>query len=453
MFSLASEPSQYWIVAYDYPTTQFDYLDGDTALPLLAVTDTSALVLKRQSSNTSVMVLLNIYGDPVSTYEGYNYLDTDEQFFTRDIYNNTWRLPPTPGGFLNTSITSYSYEVISDNASRANLALTLTEVCTDSSGNTYAVGYDYDSLNNIYYAAIAKFNSASVTQWIRRISPTSGETIVGSGAIDSPTGEVYLWASNTTNSQTVSKSTLFKLSSTGTVTWQRTISYSTSQATDITSVVVDSTGANIYLFVKDYSAGFYSLLKISSAGTLVWQKNINLQVASSGNPKISIDSSSNIYLIFHDYSYAGTETGVRLLKLDSAGSEVFDTCVLDPAAYGSNTYGNPLAIVSGNNVYYSWVAKHQYIAYGNYVYRAYTLKIPTSTTSIPNNTYSLTNTSNTLVIDNDINETLSAGTALVTTPTFSTTIVATSVLTRTLVSDNAWIIPATLSTNFYKAAL
>jgi hypothetical protein len=149
-------------------------------------------------------------------------------------------------------------------------------ITTDSSGNVYVTGEDEGNTGNAF---VIKLNSSYVSQWGTRFGPSSNYAYPFGVAVNS-TGDVYTVGVTTTTGKVF----LAKLSSTGSLTWCRTLSTfvgSPSYFNATGSVAVDTDGS-IYFVATSYSGATYNnvIAKYSSSGAIQWQRNV---LPSSGN--------------------------------------------------------------------------------------------------------------------------------------------------------------------------
>lgn len=103
---------------------------------------------------------------------------------------------------------------------------------------------------------------------------------------------------------------------------------------------------NIYLYVYD-NAGFTQLLKISTTGTITWQRRITLDPNYSPYnggfySRVWVDSSSNVYTSVMSYNAGTSVIGLYIVKYNSSG-------VVQWQRFAENK--NCMAVDSSGNVY------------------------------------------------------------------------------------------------------
>jgi hypothetical protein len=183
-------------------------------------------------------------------------------------------------------------------------------IATDSSGNIYVTGEDEGNTGN---AIVIKLNSSYTSQWSISFGPTSAYAFPFGVAVNS-TGDVYV------SGVTVNKAFIAKLSSTGTLTWCRTLSTlggGTSGFLSSGAVAVDTDGS-VYFVATGFSGATYNnvIAKYSSAGAIQWQRTV---LPASGNTVklvgISLTSDAVCVSGYDTSTYNGV-----LLKIPKDGS-------------------------------------------------------------------------------------------------------------------------------------
>lgn len=186
----------------------------------------------------------------------------------------------------------------------------VTRAVADSSGNVYLPG-----TRNNYFTNIAKFNSSGTEQFIKAHNANGNNTdYITDTAIDS-SGNIYL-AGQT--QETYLEGSIKKISSSGTVTWERKFT-ANSYTVEFSGVDVDSSG-NVY--VVGYgrpgtTSSAILVVKLSSTGSTTWQKSVQLGSDSYSNLGygICVDSSGNVYVVGRSSS-----NGSMLVKFNSSGT-------------------------------------------------------------------------------------------------------------------------------------
>jgi hypothetical protein len=178
----------------------------------------------------------------------------------------------------------------------------------------------------------------------------------------------YLYYVGTNLNTTKEESTLLKLDLSGNIIWQKKLNYTgtANVANSYRDVNCDSLG-NVYV-IQAWSGDGYTngagIIKYDSSGTIVWKKFINNLFISNGaqvgGRVFDIDSTDNLVIFA---SRTGTNPLV-LIKINSAGSIVWKKDILLPvhpsASFSSN--GQRGVNVNNNGIYifssYNSVSSH-----------------------------------------------------------------------------------------------
>ena len=194
-------------------------------------------------------------------------------------------------------------------------------VAVDSNGNVYIGAMSSDSSNNMWYAAIIKYNSSGTLQWTKFVGNNGVTNYISGITIDSSDN---IYVTGVLGGSGNSPAFIAKLDTSGTVQWQRTLSGSF--YTVCNSITVDSS-ANVYVCgYTDISGAGYTdafIIKYNTSGTIQWQRTFGSSVADGGND-IKADSSGNIYIVgtsdsFTAYTYPGYKD-IFVAKLPNDGS-------------------------------------------------------------------------------------------------------------------------------------
>jgi hypothetical protein len=198
-------------------------------------------------------------------------------------------------------------------------------VATNGS-DIYVVG-DYNFMGSTNYPgrgiSIYKYNSAGVLQWAKREYTNNYYNDAYSAEVDA-SGNLYVagclfwgWGGYSTIST-------IKYNSSGTKLWQQALkvedgNYSTSggasggQGLIGRDLVLDSSG-NVYTTGRNISS-MSEIVKYNSSGTIQWQKSISFANATT----IAKDSSDNLYV--------GSQYAGYFVKCDSSGTVLFSRSV------------------------------------------------------------------------------------------------------------------------------
>jgi hypothetical protein len=185
------------------------------------------------------------------------------------------------------------------------------DIAVDSSGNCYVVSAYNNASVAREPAYVAKYNSSGVIQWQRQIADTgAASTALGNYAVglDSAYSNIVTFGPSTSSPSGTNFFLTSRATSTGAVSWQRTLGTKTSSGANIDQyygALYDSSG-NIYVVGSSSEmTGTQQTVvaKYTSAGTLSAQIRINGtlapgQTSPQSNP--AIDASGNLYMCIYD---------------------------------------------------------------------------------------------------------------------------------------------------------
>jgi hypothetical protein len=187
-------------------------------------------------------------------------------------------------------------------------------IVVDSSGNIYVSGYTNQSVS-FFKSLLIKLNSSAVIQWQVNLAQST-ERVLGFDVEVTSAGTVYVVCSVRDSATSLDFICVAKYNSSGALQWQSRL-YSASQSNYISQFVIDSS-ENIYLTgVTERAGGSDQLVaKFNSSGTLQWQVKLQLVSGNLNAASISIDASSNVYVVGYN---SGTNIGY-VSKYNSSGT-------------------------------------------------------------------------------------------------------------------------------------
>lgn len=194
---------------------------------------------------------------------------------------------------------------------------------TDSNGNIYTVGTYSNSVP--VSILISKYTSTGDLVFQTSYKLLATTTTEGYGICTDSIGNIYITGSTSTAGNTAGY--LLKLNSAGTLVWQKSLG-------TVLGTVLCATNSVNEICISNGTV----VAKLDSSGNYIWQKS-----NSNGETKCSdlyIDNLDNIYFGVYN-SLGATGAGTRLFKYDSNGTQIFQR-LLDSSS--PTTYPASIAI-------------------------------------------------------------------------------------------------------------
>jgi hypothetical protein len=234
-----------------------------------------------------------------------------------------------PGGITGTATTS----PISVSGLTPSTAYTFTVSGVGISGQ----GYPSDASNSVT-PTVANYYAQTIS------SPSKFLLSVANGKsmpVDS-SGNAYIAAHVSTNTSASAVMGAAKITSTG-IAWNTSITATSGNHGSIGNNFVDSSG-NFYFLIPQDSPSALKIYKLSSTGSITWQKILTAQNAGSG--ALAVDSSGNVVIAAQ--SWNGSNYDGCLIKLDSSGNLTWQKKLSSSNSYD---YFEDLTIDSSGNIY------------------------------------------------------------------------------------------------------
>lgn len=325
-------PSMYYSSAQDKLYVMADYSGQVAIFSAPATSFTLSTSYARIPNRTPYPVILSIltYGITVDS--------------SSNIYILGQTMSEYTAGACCCVFTSYGYSITKLNSAgtaqwssadvnaSSTYDVTVCMTSVDSSGNVYISADRYAS-NSAY---ISKFNSSGVNQWRYLYSSSGGKP----NQFDLSADGAYLYLLSPSGSAPYRVTKID--TSTGDVVWCTTVT-GTSTTFYPLGIKVGTDG-NIYANVGAYDTAASKInshvLKISSAGSVQWQRNITVTGAGfNGTARISqlslaLDANNNIYI-----SSTTTIPQIFVAKLNPDGSGTGSYTVNTyPISYAASSY-------------------------------------------------------------------------------------------------------------------
>lgn len=217
-------------------------------------------------------------------------------------------------------------------------------VATDSTGSAYIVGYTAATTGQVEQGEIViKYSTTGdiENQW--HIANTAGD-YKRSIAVDAT--DNLLVAGVTTNTSGNNDILIIKYNSSGDIVWQKTIS---SALSDYGQGIATDSAGNVYVVGTTTSSSSSSniiLIKLSSAGNVLWQRGLSGGGADVGY-SIAVDSANNVYLTGYTTSQGSGGADIFIAKYNTSGALLWQRSV----GGTNNDYGYGAATDNLGNLY------------------------------------------------------------------------------------------------------
>jgi len=223
-------------------------------------------------------------------------------------------------------------------------------VALDSSANVYVVGYSTGNFGGTNYTyLIAKYDSSGVFQWQSALGASGLPSYGYAIAVDS-SGNSYVtgYTNNAAGSGNYTITTA-KFDTSGTLQWQNKLDGGSFNLGF--GIAIDSS-ANVYVVGETNisNANYDTLIaKYNTSGTLQWQRRLGSSWGGSVGYAITVDSSSNVYIVGAAVPYSGAGYGLQIAKYNSSGTIQFQRVLY--LSIVRSVYGYAIAVDSIGNIY------------------------------------------------------------------------------------------------------
>ena len=185
-------------------------------------------------------------------------------------------------------------------------------------GSIYVCGDTTSAGAGGYDLLLAKFSSSGTVQWQKTFGGSKNDH--GYSVAVAPDGSVYVCGKTTSAGAGGSDLLLAKFSSSGTVQWQKTLGGSKYDCGESVAVAPDG---SVYVCGLTDSTGSgndaFLLAKISSSGTVQWQKTLAGSKYDWGR-SVAVAPDGSVYVCGYTYSAGAGGYDLLLAKFSSSGT-------------------------------------------------------------------------------------------------------------------------------------
>jgi hypothetical protein len=246
--------------------------------------------------------------------------------------------PSAPSNSVTPTVAAHYAQFISSPGKNFISLTPLRSMPVDSSGSVYVAGMVSTTTGGSTVVSVAKITSTGIG-WNTAITASQNNGGIGNTFVDG-SGNFYY----TTENGSPGGIKVYKLSSTGSITWQKLL---TGTSPGKSAVTVDSSG-NVIIASSSFATNYDAcLIKLDSSGNLSWQVKLASSSSFDYFEDVCVDSSGDIYAI--GWSFLSTVSNV-IAKYNSSGALQWQRNLIGPGAGTPPLYGIALES-SGSNVY------------------------------------------------------------------------------------------------------
>lgn len=238
-------------------------------------------------------------------------------------------------------------------------------ICIDAEGNIYVTGISDGGSSgssdpHFDYATI-KYNSAGVTQWIRRYNSSNGED-EGIMVKADILGNIFVTGYSSDVSTSADYTTI-NYSADGDTTWISKYNGPASNDDRASALAVDNLG-NVFVTGKSYGGSItnydFATIKYNSLGDSVWVNRYNGGASDiDGATAVSLDETGNVYVTGYSSNFS-TAFDYTTMKFNSAGELGWIINYTNSESAGSSDEPSSMLVDSAGIVYVTGMSALDY---------------------------------------------------------------------------------------------
>ena len=231
-----------------------------------------------------------------------------------------------------------------------------SSIVLDNSGNIIVTGHsdiNNDPLIDNFNIVTISYTPSGTQSWLQSYQGPSNFDENSTSIILNGTSLIVVGYSENASRQ--KDALTLKYTTSGTLTWSKTIDGQGDNSDNVNAIFVESSGANTYLAGYTYNASTEKdmcVIKLNSIGDTLWTRTYNGSSNSSDEATaIKVDASGNVYITGFTKESA-SDYDITTIKYNSAGTQQWISQYNNSSANGEDQ-GINLAIDNLGNVYVS----------------------------------------------------------------------------------------------------
>lgn len=240
-------------------------------------------------------------------------------------------------------------------------------IAVDSLGNSYAI---VTTASTDIVITLVKYNAAGTLQWQKSLNYTA-QTDTAYGITVDSSNNIYITGQAYATTATLSICFIVKFDTGGNTLWQRSLDTIAQQ--DIGYGITTDISGNVYLVGQSstVTAAYIFVIKCDSSGVLQWQRSLDVATNLDIGRGITVDSSSNVYVVGQANATTIANAYVFIVKYNSSGvmqwqRKLESSTTVADIAYGISNDGSNIYVVGqANTAASSYVFTVKYDTDGN----------------------------------------------------------------------------------------